>query len=270
MQEKTKTAEMIPVKSVVQVHFPARNTRLAYFNDQFDLHIGDIVYVEGKMEGQRGQVVDITYNFKIKVSDYKRVIGKADTAVDGSLYMLDSHFVAFSPDVIPYEKVITWYRAPESGEEEYVVGNDETRFRLSDLSGLVIGEQIEMRGRDYYLNHRVRYICLEGNRGRAIVLGTEAYVVEFIYEDGWIRNLVCDCFCSYTCKHEFAAVLQLQKTLALLKERYPERMNQDFAAIEKADLFSFAVDSRRRGVITLGEACAERKPVSCADSGDAV
>lgn len=55
-----------PVKSVVQVHFPDRSRTLSYYNDAFDLHKGDIVYVEGKLEGLRGQVVDITYNFKIK------------------------------------------------------------------------------------------------------------------------------------------------------------------------------------------------------------
>ena len=65
MQENEMKA---PVKSVVQVYFPAKGTKLAYFNDLFDLHIGDIVYVEGKLEGLRGQVMDVAHNFKIKVS----------------------------------------------------------------------------------------------------------------------------------------------------------------------------------------------------------
>ena len=59
-----------PVKSVVRVHFPARNMTLSYYNDLFDLKVGDIVFVEGKLEGLRGRVVDVTYNFKIKLSDY--------------------------------------------------------------------------------------------------------------------------------------------------------------------------------------------------------
>ena len=54
-----------------------------------------------------------------------------------------------------------------------------------------IGSEIAERGHDYYLQNKVRYLCIDGNRGRAIVEGTKAYVVEFTYEDGQIRNLVC-------------------------------------------------------------------------------
>ena len=36
-----------PRKSVVQVAFPGRGASLAYYNDLFDLHVGDIVYVDG-------------------------------------------------------------------------------------------------------------------------------------------------------------------------------------------------------------------------------
>ena len=75
-----------PRKSVVRVHFPARNMTLSYYNDAFDLKVGDIVYVDGNLEGLRGRVVDITYNFKIKLSDYKRVISVADTEVKGELF----------------------------------------------------------------------------------------------------------------------------------------------------------------------------------------
>ena len=40
-----------PAKSVVQVFFPDKNASYAYFNDRFDLRPGDLVYVEGKLEG---------------------------------------------------------------------------------------------------------------------------------------------------------------------------------------------------------------------------
>ena len=46
----------------------------AYYNDSFDLKVGDFVYVEGKLEGYRGQVTEVNYSFKIKPSDYKKVI----------------------------------------------------------------------------------------------------------------------------------------------------------------------------------------------------
>ena len=56
-ENKPQTAEdraprqTAPKKSVVQVFFAARNRTLAYYNDQFDLHPGDIVFVDGKLEG---------------------------------------------------------------------------------------------------------------------------------------------------------------------------------------------------------------------------
>lgn len=250
--ETTTAADKAPVKSIVQVYFPARETKLAYFNDRFDLHVGDIVYVEGKLEGLRGQVVDVTHNFKIRVSEYKRVISKADTAVSGVLHMAGSHFVAFEPDVIPFEKVLSWYKAPEKEEVEYVTGNDDTAFSLDDLSGMHIGSEIAERGRDYYLQNKVRYLCIDGNRGRAIVEGTKPYVVEFTYEDGKIRNLVCDCFCSFTCKHEFAAMLQLRETLQAIKENYPDQTGGYFAAVSKAEFFSFVVEGKETGSFALG------------------
>ena len=58
-----------PRKSVVQVYFAERNMKLAYYNDQFDLKCGDLVYVDGKLEGMLGRVTEVSYNFKIKVSD---------------------------------------------------------------------------------------------------------------------------------------------------------------------------------------------------------
>ena len=63
-----------PKKSVVQVYFPHRGMGWAYYNDSFDLKVGDFVYVEGKLEGYRGQVTEVNYSFKIKPSDYKKVI----------------------------------------------------------------------------------------------------------------------------------------------------------------------------------------------------
>ena len=67
-----------PHPSVVQVYFESRDRSWTYYNDRFDLHEGDLVYVEGKLEGVRGRVVEVSYNFRIKLADYKRVIAVAD------------------------------------------------------------------------------------------------------------------------------------------------------------------------------------------------
>ena len=88
MESKSAVPEpaAAPRRSMVQVYFAERNMNLAYYNDQFDLHCGDTVYVDGKLEGMRGRVTQVSYNFKIKVSDYKRVIAVADTAGNGRFY----------------------------------------------------------------------------------------------------------------------------------------------------------------------------------------
>lgn len=237
-------------KSVVRVHFDFSNTTLSYFNDAFDLQIGDIVYVEGKLEGQRGRVIDVNYNFKIKISEYKRVISKADTQVHGELHMAGSHFITFDRTVLPYSKVISWYKPAEDSDDDYITGNDDRFVTLDNLSALNVPSEIGERGRDYYLKNKVRYLCLDRGHGRAIVEGTKPYEVEFDFQDGKLSNLVCDCFCSYTCKHEVATILQLRETLEYIEEQYVD-YDDYFAIVNMVTLFMFAVDGKKTGSIIL-------------------
>lgn len=242
-----------PVRSLVDVRFPARNMTLPYYNDRFDLAPGDLVYVEGKLEGLHGYVVNVNRCFKIKLSDYKRVIAKADTSVRGQLSFCDSHAVAFDRNVIPYSKVITWFKAPDLADEEYVTGEDNTGFMLENLASMNVRHEIAERGHEYYINNKVSYICLDGIHGRAIVEGSKPYELEFDLVDGEIRNLVCSCYCSYPCKHEFAAMLQLRETLDLIRKNYGEQYAQTgyFAAISKKTLMSVVLNRAETGTITL-------------------
>ena len=242
-----------PRKSVVQVHFPKRNMTLAYYNDQFDLRRGNMVYVDGKLEGIRGRVTEVNYNFKIKVSDYKRVIAVVDTTVSGQLFMAGSHFVTFDRTALPISKVASWYKAPAKDSDEFVSGRDDTTFSLDDLKGMNVSSGIAERGHNYYMENKVRYICIDGTNGYAIVEGREAYEVEFEYRNGEISGLTCSCFCGYTCKHEFAAMLQLTETLKLIEEHYTDEYESSdyFAAVDKGSLFAFAIDGKETGSFTL-------------------
>ena len=243
-----------PRKSVVQVHFPARNMTLPYYNDRFDLHRGDLVFVEGKLEGLRGRVVDVIYHFKIKLSEYKRVIAVADTNVSGTFHLAGSHFITFDKDSLPFEKVVTWFCPPEKDDEEYVSGDEDKKFHLEDLDGMDINAIIAERGHDYYISNKVVYISVDENGvGRAIVEGTKPYIVEFDCENGWIANLTCTCFCNYRCKHEFAAMLQLKETLELLMKHYKDEYEEQgyFAAISKPVFMNFALDRKEFGSFTL-------------------
>ena len=244
---------IIPRKSVVQIYFAERHMTLAYYNDKFDLLPGDMVYVDGKLEGLLGRVTDVNYNFKIKVSDYKRVIALVDTTVHGQFFMAGSHFVTFDREALPCSKAVTWFKAPANEEDEFVSGSDDTSFDLSDLSGMNISTDIAERGHKYYSESRVRYISIDGTKGYAIVEGSESYEVEFEYKNGEISKLVCSCFCSYNCKHEFAAMLQLRETLELIEANYTEEYERTgyFAAVNKATLFAFSIDGKDNGSFTL-------------------
>lgn len=247
--------QQVPVarKSVVQVYFPNRGASYAYYNDQFDLKRGDMVYVDGKLEGMRGRVTDVNYNFKIKISEYKRVIAVVDTEVHGQFFLADSHFVTFDPIALPSDKVTTWFKALAKEEDEFVSGSDEATFSLDDLTGMNISNHIAERGHDYYMENKVRYICVDGTRGYAIVEGSEPYEVEFEYRNREISNLVCSCFCSYNCKHEFATMLQLRETIGVIEKHYADEYERTgyFAAVGKGTLFTFAIDGRETGKFEL-------------------
>lgn len=246
-------AQAEPRKSVVQVYFADRNMNLAYYNDRFDLHCGDLVYVDGKLEGLRGRVTAVNYNFKIRVCDYQRVIAVADTAVSGRFFLAGSHVVTFDRTALPNTKVRTWFQAPPEEDEDFVSGSDDTAFRLDALEDLAVSTAIAERGHKYYMENRVRYISVDGTSGYAIVEGSNGYEVEFEYKDGEISRLVCSCFCSYTCKHEVAAMLQLKETLELIGKHYEDEYRRAgyFAAIDKKTFFAFAIDGRQTGMLTL-------------------
>ncbi len=256
LQEDAYTATQdtaTPRNSVVQVYFADRNMTLTYYNDQFDLHCGDIVFVDGKLEGVQGRVMKVNYNFKIKLSDYKRVIAVADTTVNGHFFNAGSHFLTFDRNAIPFSKVVTWYRAPIKEDDEFVSGSDDTSFCLNNLKGMNISPVIAERGEEYFVMGKVRYISLDGTKGYAIVEGGKGYEVEFEYRNGEISHLVCSCFCSYNCKHEFAAMLQLEETLEYIDKHYRVEYERAgyFAAMNRITLLKFAVDGKETGSFTL-------------------
>lgn len=249
------TRGTVPVKSLVQVYFPGRGTTLAYYNDAFDLRKGDTVFVTGKLEDLRGQVVDVSTNFKIKLSDYQRVIGRANADVYGTFHPAGSHLITFQADALPVDQVRTWFFPPKKEGDEYVVNQDGGAFSLSDPTGLKASSAVWERGRDYYTENRVCYLCVNDGVGFAIVEGTKPYEVEFQYDgdSGEISDFVCPCFCSYPCKHQVAVLFQLKEALDIIGERYADQYARSgyFAQVSKSVFLSFALDGRPDASITL-------------------
>lgn len=245
----------VPRKSLVEIYFAGRGMTLTYYNDQFDLHCGDRVYVDGKLEGMCGQVTSVSYNFKIKLSDYKRVIAVVDTTVHGKFFSCGSHLITFDPAALPGSKAITWFKSPVSDEDEdeYVCGYDDSSFPLVNLNEMNVTGAIFSRGGEYYAERKVEYISLDGSKGYAVVVGREPYEVEFEYRDGTISRLTCSCFCSYNCKHEVAAMMQLSEVLDIIKKNYSEEFARSgyFAAIGIGTLMKFAVAGKENGWVLL-------------------
>lgn len=241
-----------PRKSVVDVYFEDREITCTYYNDKFDLKCGDIVYVEGKLEGVCGRIVNVNYSFKIKLSDYKRVISVADTEVAGKFSIAGTHLITTQCTALPYEQAQSWYM-PKSIDDDVVYSSSDETFSLSDLGALKIDEKIAHRGHQYYMENRVVYIEIKNTKARAIVVGSKPYEVEFDYKDGNISNLVCNCYCTANCKHEFACLLQLKETLEIINKDYGDKADSDYLAIiSKAVFFRYVIDNNIRGNFTLG------------------
>lgn len=252
--EKTAVNSKEPKKSLVEVYFKERGSSYTYYNDKFNLKKGDIVFVEGKLEGVRGVVTDLSYSFKIKLSDYKRVVALADTDVHGKLYVANEHFLSFDRNVIPYSKVSTWYAPPLNADDEIVCGEDEKVYALTDdMKSLSASSSVYYRGVEYFQDGNVSFLELDGENGRAIVEGNRGYTVEFCYKNGEISNLRCDCYCVGVCKHMVCALMQLSALLKNIEKNYAlEYKNSGYVSVvRKYILLNITIMQREDGEITL-------------------
>ncbi|MBQ8551145.1 MAG: hypothetical protein IJ426_07400 [Clostridia bacterium] len=246
---KAKTAAR---RSLVEVYFPDRHFSCTYYNDVFDLKRGDAVFVEGKLEGLLGRVTSVNYSFKIKLSDYKRIISVAETEVLGEFHMAGSHFITLDPKALPYRQARTWFLPPVNEEDETASSNGGESFFLGDLGGMKIREETADRGHELYTENRVVYIEINNGRGRAVVIGSRPYELEFGYNNREISDLVCSCYCAGNCKHEFAAMLQLRETLRIIEEEYNDEFYPDYlAAVSKLSFFDYAIEHKTHGTVSF-------------------
>ena len=252
-RKNTQTPKVCAKKSLVKVRFDGVYKEYSYYNDLFDLKVGDLVFVEGCLEDKRGTVTEVSYNFKIKLSDYKKIIAVADTTISGELLMTREHFISFERNTLPFSKISSWFVPPVKEGEEIVESEDDKTFLLRDLKGLNASLLVFERGEEYYFHNKVVYLQLDGEQGRAIVQGTRAYVVEFRYKNGEISKLRCDCFCVGACKHEVAVMLQLTQLLDIIEKDFSDKYNNSnyFSAIFKPTLFMHSVFSKSKGKIVL-------------------
>ena len=238
-------------RSLVKVTFKHYSYEPTYYNDKFDLKVGDKVYVDGKFEGEIGTVIEVNYTFKIKLSDYQKVIAVVDTTIKGEFTQLDCYMTTFDPNALPVEKAKLWFNPPLKENDEIVSASDGKSFALSNME-VIFDDWIVNSGKAYYKTKSVLYFHLENNHVYAIVEGTKNYEVEFDYSNGIVSNLMCNCFCIGNCKHEYATLLMLKDMLKAIDDYSmtlcpPKRIT----AVRTDILFNYSINKKTGTTISL-------------------
>lgn len=245
--------EAAAVPSVVRVYFPERDRAYSYYNDRFDLHEGDVVYVSGKLAGLLGRVAAVDYNFRIRLADYERVIGAADQEPCAARFTCSARTCSrsitarcrmrrcaagfsrrrrtgsLSPATAP-DRRTRWtfsIRCPCRRDRR-----QGTRLLCRGAGGLPVGR------RHAGAHHRA---------------GHGAARAHVHLHGGTVSALTCTCYETGLCKHGAALLLQLRETVDFLREEHEEAFaaSDRFAAVSKHVFSHFAMDGSAGGCITL-------------------
>lgn len=242
-----------PRPSVVRVRFED-GPSLSYYNDLFDLKVGDLVYVDGEKKNRLGRVSEVSHGFKIRRSEYQRVLCVVDREVRGRFFLSPSHLLTFERGAFERERARLWLCGPKNEDEEELVGYGDEVIGIAEFPRRAEDAVVE-RGERYFEEGRVHYLSLDGTHGYALVCGTEYYEVEFefSFEEGLLSKLVCSCPCLGICKHEVAAVFSLLEVLGHIRHNYAEEYEKSgcFAAVDRERLLSLALEDKEKGSITF-------------------
>ncbi len=239
-----------PVRSLVTVRFPGVGLALTYYNDRFALEVGDHVFVSGKYAGQLGKVEKVETRFRIRLSDYQRVLARVCPAIRGSYAAVLDRMVSFDADAVSPAEFRSWIFPPareEDGsgaepEDELVVG-DGCELDVFDLERCdEITEALAERALDYCRSGRVAYLAVRDGIGTAFVEGTKWYEVNFRLNGSTLREAYCDCPCPGLCKHLIAVAL----TLCALAQLGQLDLSRGFVAFDSARFWSIVSQTAER------------------------
>ena len=230
---QAETAVSVPVRSVVEVYFIGDGRTFPYYNDLFDLKVGDIVFVAGKLAGKMGVVKSVTTKFKVDLSYYKKVIARPAFHLNGSFAPIAGMMVSCDPGTSPDAELFrTWVKppVPDAPASEIVYGEGYS-FDLEHLEqSEEVSPSVASKAVDYCNEGRVRYLSLKDGVGTAFVEGSVWYEINFRCSGGMITDMYCDCPYPGLCKHNLAVLLTLRALLQGLK--YSD--TPDFTAVEQS------------------------------------
>ncbi len=191
-----------PIRSVATVRFED-GREYPYYNDKFNLKIGDNVFVDGKLYGKLGVVVDVTTKFKINRSIYKDVIAKLDFNISGNFKKCNDYMIARSNNIITKEQLLSWFVPPFIAQDE----NDKPdEFIFGDGYSCKIGEigcdnDTVLEAIKSLENGEFKAVVVNNGIGTAVTKGHKTHIVDFELDGNEIKNIFCDCVDPNFCKH---------------------------------------------------------------------
>ena len=239
-----------PVPSLVSVRFDSCDKQLTYYNDRFDLKAGDRIFVSGKFAREAGTVDTVTTKFRIRLSDYEKVLAVAETPVSGTYRPVLDKMVSTGPDALSPEEFKTWFVAPEipnDDPDEMIVSGEGWEIPLDDLTGADGAEQAVFERAVRYCNEgKVAYISVKDGIGKAFVEGSQMYELDFELHGRMLTEGYCGCPFPRLCKHLLAVAL----TLSVFTKSGEFDPDGDFVIIDPSRLFYMIRHSRQ--TVTVG------------------
>ena len=205
-------------KRLVEIEFDNNNTKLSYLCDIETLEVGDLVTVDGKLEDQIGTVTKVLKTFKIPKFEMRWVTAILDRDLTGEYRKIGDDIVSLG-GTLTAEKFCTMFIGEKykgnEGIGEADLNIDLDTFEKSDL---IDDELVMLKGKDYYKSNRVAYLSLQDGVGKAYIIGSEWYELDFKYEDGKITYIACECPYFGNCKHVVAVLFKLREMLKKIKK----------------------------------------------------
>ncbi len=237
-----------PVRSLVRVRFEDFDRELTYFNDRFDLSVGDRVFVSGKLYGKVGFITSVTTKFRIRLSDYERVIALAQTPIHGAYKPVADKMLSYDSSALSPEAFRTWVLPPEEvpDEDNEVIYGDGYAIPLDEPHNADgVDHAVFDRALEYCRTGKIGYVSVKNSIGRAFVQGKEWYELEFRLRNNTIEEAYCSCPFPGLCKHLLAVAV----TLSVMAQHGDLDLNRDFVLID-TDRF-FEMIKRNGQAITL-------------------
>lgn len=238
---------MTPKK--VNVAFEGVNRLYIYFDDRHDLLPGDVVYVEGKMWRNPGQVQEVTETDFLNENQYNRVLEKVTVEVHGTYYSYGPYMFCFDEEAISFQQFKSWVLPPQRKENSRAAGG--FTLALDELGYCDFASEIALElGMGCFEKEQVEFLSLIDGRGQALVNDGTWHTVIFTYDGKNVLNVVCKNEPEIFCEHCIGTCLTLRTLLQVLQNEFSDHCGgKGFTAVNRSLFYKVAAYSLKK--ITL-------------------